>query len=116
MPIIADERIEAQRDTQTKLPASYHAYAQSGMNVSMLMVRPSNDTKNPTEALDTYTVSRYVATDRSMNPDEEDKIVEAMEQLRINYNLRQWRVCSLLCESLADKFKSVAEQNDRSSK
>jgi len=49
-----------------------------------------------------------------MNPDEEDKIVEAMEQLRINYNLRQWRVCSLICESLADKFKSIAEQNDRS--
>jgi hypothetical protein len=51
-----------------------------------------------------------------MNPDEEDKIVEAMEQLRINYNLRQWRVCSLICESLADKFKSVAEQNDESPK
>jgi hypothetical protein len=69
-----------------------------------------------TEALGTYTVSRYVAPDRSMNPDEEDKIVEAMEQLRINYNLRQWRVCSLICQSLADKFKSVAEQNDALSK
>jgi len=51
-----------------------------------------------------------------MNPDEEDKIVEAMEQLRINYNLRQWRVCSLICESLADKFKSIAEKNDESGK
>jgi hypothetical protein len=49
-----------------------------------------------------------------MNPDEEDKIVEAMEQLRINYNLRQWRVCSLICESLADKFKSIAEKNEPS--
>ena len=58
-----------------------------------------------------YTVVRYVATERPMNPDEEDKIVEAMEQLRINYNLRQWRVCSLICESLAEKFKSIAEQN-----
>ncbi len=58
-----------------------------------------------------YTVIRYVATERPMNPDEEDKIVEAMEQLRINYNLRQWRVCSLICESLAEKFKSIAEQN-----
>ena len=47
-----------------------------------------------------------------MNPDEEDKIVEALEQLRINYNLRQWRVCALLCESLADKFKSISDQND----
>jgi len=51
-----------------------------------------------------------------MNPDEEDKIVEAMEQLRINYNLRQWRVCSLICDSLADKFKSTAEKNEQSSK
>ncbi len=48
-----------------------------------------------------------------MNPDEEDKIVEAMEQLRINYNLRQWRVCSLICESLADKFKSIAAENEK---
>ena len=71
--------------------------------------------KKPTQTVDRYTIGRYVATDPSMNPDEEDKIVEAMEQLRINYNLRQWRVCSLICESLADKFKSVAEQNDKSS-
>jgi hypothetical protein len=47
-----------------------------------------------------------------MNPDVEDKIVEAMEQLRINYNLRQWRVCSLICESLADKFRAIAQEND----
>ena len=47
-----------------------------------------------------------------MNPDEEDKIVEAMEQLRINYNLRQWRVCSLICDSLAEKFRSVADSNE----
>jgi len=72
--------------------------------------------KKPTETVDTYTIVRYVATDPSMNPDEEDKIVEAMEQLRINYNLRQWRVCSLICESLAEKFKSVSEQNDKSPK
>ena len=43
-----------------------------------------------------------------MTPEEEDKVVEALEELRINYNLRQWRVCSLICESLADKFKSIA--------
>jgi hypothetical protein len=58
-------------------------------------------------------VSSYVGAGLQMNPDEEDKIVEAMEQLRINYNLRQWRVCSLICESLADKFKSIAEENDQ---
>jgi len=43
-----------------------------------------------------------------VTPEEEDKVVEALEELRINYNLRQWRVCSLICESLADKFKSIA--------
>jgi len=47
-----------------------------------------------------------------LNPEEEDKILEAMEQLRINYNLRQWRVCSLLCESLADKFRSISEKEN----
>ena len=46
-----------------------------------------------------------------MGSDEEEKIVEAMEQLRISYNLRQWRVCSLVCESLAEKFKSLAERS-----
>jgi hypothetical protein len=45
-----------------------------------------------------------------MTPEEEDKVVEALEELRINYNLRQWRVCSLICESLADKFKSAANR------
>ena len=45
-----------------------------------------------------------------LNPEEEDKILEAMEQLRINYNLRQWRVCSLICQSLADKFKAISEK------
>jgi hypothetical protein len=45
-----------------------------------------------------------------MNPEEQDKITEAMEQLRISYNMRQWRVCSLICESLADEFKSLAER------
>jgi hypothetical protein len=44
----------------------------------------------------------------TVTPEEEDKVVEALEELRINYNLRQWRVCSLICESLADKFKSIA--------
>jgi len=43
-----------------------------------------------------------------LTPEEEDKVVEALEELRINYNLRQWRVCSLICESLADKFKAIA--------
>jgi hypothetical protein len=46
-----------------------------------------------------------------MNVEEEDKIVEALEQLRINYNLRQYRVCSLICESLAEKFKVIAEES-----
>ena len=46
-----------------------------------------------------------------MNAEEEDKIVEALEQLRINYNLRQYRVCSLICESLAEKFKIIAEES-----
>ena len=45
---------------------------------------------------------------RTLKPEEEDKIVEALEELRINYNLRQWRVCSLICESLADKFHAIA--------
>lgn len=72
--------------------------------------------EKPTQTVDTYTINRYVATGPSMNPDEEDKIVEAMEQLRINYNLRQWRVCSLICESLAEKFKSLAEKGDQSGK
>lgn len=46
-----------------------------------------------------------------MNAEEEDKIVEALEQLRINFNLRQYRVCSLICESLAEKFKVIAEES-----
>lgn len=46
--------------------------------------------------------------EKSLTPEEEDKIVEALEELRINYNLRQWRVCALVCESLADKFRNVA--------
>jgi hypothetical protein len=45
-----------------------------------------------------------------VTPEEEDKVVEALEELRINYNLRQWRVCSLICESLADKFKAIANK------
>lgn len=48
-----------------------------------------------------------------MKPEEEDKIVEALEELRINYNLRQWRACALVCESLADKFRNVANSSDR---
>jgi hypothetical protein len=48
-----------------------------------------------------------------LTPEEEDKIVEALEELRINYNMRQWRVCSLICESLADKFKMIAKDNDK---
>jgi hypothetical protein len=45
----------------------------------------------------------------STAPEEEDRVVEALEELRINYNLRQWRVCSLICESLADKFRDMAK-------
>jgi len=48
-----------------------------------------------------------------LKPEEEDKIIEALEELRINYNLRQWRVCSLICESLADKFRMVAKEIDK---
>ena len=44
-----------------------------------------------------------------MNAEEEDKVVEALEQLRVSYNLRQYRVCSLICESLAEKFRAIAE-------
>jgi hypothetical protein len=44
-----------------------------------------------------------------MDAEQEDKIVEALEQLRVSYNLRQWRVCSLICESLAEKFKAIAQ-------
>jgi hypothetical protein len=46
-----------------------------------------------------------------LNPEDEDSIIEAMEQLRINYNLRQWRVCALICDSLAEKFKSLGEKS-----
>ena len=46
-----------------------------------------------------------------MNAEEEDKIAEALEQLRVSYNLRQYRVCSLICESLAEKFRAIAEAN-----
>ena len=48
-----------------------------------------------------------------MTPEEEDKVVEALEELRINYNLRQWRVCSLICESLADKFKAISNRETK---
>ena len=44
-----------------------------------------------------------------LKPEEEDKIVEALEELRIQYNLRQWRVCSLICDSLAEKFRTIAK-------
>ncbi len=50
---------------------------------------------------------------KPLTPEEEDKVVEALEELRINYNLRQWRVCSLICESLADKFRSVAKTENK---
>ena len=50
---------------------------------------------------------------KALTPEEEDKVVEALEELRINYNLRQWRVCSLICDSLADKFRSVANTENK---
>jgi hypothetical protein len=53
-----------------------------------------------------------VAQGLSIKPEEEDKVVEALEELRINYNLRQWRVCSLICDSLADKFRDMAKTID----
>jgi hypothetical protein len=48
-----------------------------------------------------------------LTPEEEDKVVEALEELRINYNLRQWRVCSLICDSLAEKFRSIANKEQQ---
>ncbi|MGD0422539.1 MAG: hypothetical protein ABSA92_03675 [Candidatus Bathyarchaeia archaeon] len=48
-----------------------------------------------------------------LKPEEEDKIVEALEELRIQYNLRQWRVCSLICDSLADKFRTIANDEHK---
>jgi hypothetical protein len=48
-----------------------------------------------------------------MTPEEEDKVVEALEELRIQYNLRQWRVCSLICESLADKFRTISNKEQQ---
>jgi hypothetical protein len=44
---------------------------------------------------------------------EEDKIVEAMELLRINYNLRQYRVCSLICRCLSEKFAMLAKRSQQ---
>ena len=49
----------------------------------------------------------------TLTPEEEDKVVEALEELRINYNLRQWRVCSLICDSLADKFRTIAKDQEK---
>jgi hypothetical protein len=48
-----------------------------------------------------------------MTPEEEDKVVEALEELRINYNMRQWRVCSLICDSLAEKFRTIANKEQQ---
>ncbi len=56
--------------------------------------------------LESETIKEWI----TMGSEEEEKIIEAMEQLRISYNLRQWKVCSLICESLAEKFKSMAER------
>jgi hypothetical protein len=43
--------------------------------------------------------------------DSDEKMVEAMEQLRISFTMRQWRVCALMAEALADKFKDKAADN-----
>jgi len=51
-----------------------------------------------------------------MNPDQEDRITEAMEQLRISYTMGEWCVCSLFCESVADEFKHIAEKQDSAAK
>lgn len=52
--------------------------------------------------------ARALSRENPLTPEEEDKVVEALEELRINHNLRQWRVCSLICESLAEKFRAIA--------
>jgi len=46
-----------------------------------------------------------------LTPEEEEKILEGIEQLRVSYNLRQWRVCALLYDSLAEKFRGLAEED-----
>jgi len=51
--------------------------------------------------------------EETVTPEEEDKVVEALEELRINYNLRQWRVCSLICDSLADTFRAAANHEGK---
>jgi len=58
-------------------------------------------------------MGRLLVGKESMSPEEEDKVVEALEELRINYNLRQWRVCSLICDSLADKFRMMSNDHYR---
>jgi hypothetical protein len=52
-----------------------------------------------------------ISKELDMNPQDEDAVTEALEQLRINYNMRQWRVCALLAESLAEKFRAIADEN-----
>ncbi len=47
-----------------------------------------------------------------MQPEEEDKILEALEQLRISYTLRQYRVCSMICDSLSDKFAAISKKEN----
>ncbi len=48
-----------------------------------------------------------------MDPEREAKIAEAMEELRINYNLRQYRVCMMICQCLAEKFKEMADRTQK---
>jgi hypothetical protein len=44
-----------------------------------------------------------------MKPEEEEKMLEAFERLRLSYNLRLYKVCCLICESLVEKFRAEAE-------
>jgi hypothetical protein len=48
-----------------------------------------------------------------MDPEREAKIAEAMEELRINYNLRQYRVCMMICQCLEEKFRELAEKTQK---
>lgn len=66
--------------------------------------------------MDNYGPTRSWQNVLSATPEDEDKVVEALEELRINHNLRQWRVCSLICESLADKFRDMAKKSETKGK
>jgi hypothetical protein len=78
-----------------------------------LLVEKNQGTLNSS---DNYGPTRSWQNVLSATPEDEDRVVEALEELRINHNLRQWRVCSLICESLADKFRDMAKKSETKGK